>query len=246
MLSRVAARVLAACAAAAVLAACAGPLRPAPAGSKPAGVPVPHSVGQVKARLLGPGTAPGYKLPGASLLGASRSAAKPVVAPSGPASDVCARFLQPGNVLPTPSLRGYGLIGVLNRAKYAFPPTWYEYLDVYPGTETTSILSEVNRLASGCGRFAWTDATASGARRITSQVAVSPLSGLGGSGGQALYVTARMLGTGRTFAYDWVVIRSGRALLVVWDSGSVASGTGQDAATVQLARDAWQHYAAVR
>jgi hypothetical protein len=68
----------------------------------------------------------------------------------------------------------------------------------------------------------------------------------GRPGSQALYVSVRLLSgvPGKFWADDWIVIRSGRTLIFIDGQYVRPIGSAQDRMTLQLAREAWQHYSA--
>ena len=119
------------------------------------------------------------------------------------------------------------------------PPTWFEWIDVYPGTEAAGIVKALPQLIGRCGHFVFRG----GGATLQAHEAVAPLHGFGD---QAFYVSVRLLSTvpGRFSADDWIVIRSDRTL--IWIDGQYVRppANGRDRMTLQLAQDAWRRYSA--
>jgi hypothetical protein len=209
-------------------------------------VPDPSNMAQVKARLLAPGTAPGFSPESAALQTAQRSArARPFVPPRGTANYVCSRLAAPTSFVPVAVLSGGQSIGTAHPQLYGpFAPSWFEGIDVYPGAEAASMVTTLTTLIGKCGHFMMTASTPGSAPAPASEAA-APLSGLGD---QALYVTVRVRTptSGLFQAHDWIVIRSDRTLIWIDDQSIAAEavGKGHDQLTLRLAQDAWKHFSA--
>jgi hypothetical protein len=207
--------------------------------------PDPSTVVQVKARLLAPGMAPGFSPEPRGRQTAQRWArARPFVAPHGSAGQVCSQLAAPASFVPNAVLTAGQRISVLHPQLFGpFAPSWSEEIDVYPGTEATTMVKALAALIGRCRHVSF-QASAPGSPPASASETAAPLPGLGD---QALYVAVRLpTPTPRLFqALDWVVIRSGRTLIWIDDrSGSQVAGTGHDQLTLRLARDAWHHFSA--
>jgi hypothetical protein len=209
-------------------------------------VPDPSTVAQVKTGLLAPGTAPGFAPQPRNLQTAQRSArARPFAPPRGSADHICSQLAAPASFVPGAALSSGQSIGVLHPQLYGpFAPSWYEGIDVYPGTEAASMVKTLSALIGKCGHFLL-PSSAPGSDPAPASEAAAPLPGLGD---QALYVTVRVrTPTPDLFqAHDWIVIRSGRTLIWI-DDRSIASeavGKGHEQLTLRLAQDAWRHFSA--
>jgi hypothetical protein len=200
----------------------------------------PTTEAQINARLLGPRMAPGFNEARAPDT-ASRSAhAQSFVPPSGDLDNVCntlatPELFRPGGILDT----GEDIV-VANPKQYSpLPPAWFEYIDVYPGTEAAGIVTELTSLIGRCGHFQF---------KFTGILkplpATEEATQIRGLGSRALYVTVRVgVQPGLFQVLDWVLIRAGRTLIWIVDqSGSSRADTGRDALTLRLAQDAWRHY----
>jgi hypothetical protein len=204
----------------------------------------PSTVAQINTRLLVPGTAAGYVIPPASSHKAERLArAKPFVPPRGGTNAACTQLAAPELFAPAGVLNGGEYVAVANAKKYGlFPPSWFEYLDVYPEAEAAAMVSTLRGLIGRCRHFTFEEHGA-GARPLPASEVTAPLRGLGD---QALYVTVRVVPRPGLFqVLDWVVIRSDRTLIWIMDQSSFSrAGTGRDPLTLRLAQDAWRHYSA--
>jgi len=209
-------------------------------------VPDPSTMAQVKTRLLAPGTAPGFSPGPAALQTAQRSArARPFVPPRGTVNSVCSRLAAPASFVPVAVLSGGQSIGAAHPQLYGpFAPSWFEGIDVYPGTEAAAMVTALTTLIGRCGHFMMPSAAPGSAPAAASEAA-APLSGLGD---QALYVTVRVRTptSGLFQAHDWIVIRSDRTLIWIDDQSIAAEavGKGHDQLTLRLAQDAWRHFSA--
>ena len=209
--------------------------------SGPAAIVNPATVAQFKARLLAPGTARGYVLQSLAGMTIYKSAAKPMVMPTGSLDHICTQLGWP-LVLPMPSLRAGLEIGIVDPKRYAVAPTWDEGIEVYPGSEAGTIVTMLRQLAEDCQHFQWTQTVGSRSKLLPAWAAAYSLPGLGNSG---LYIKFRIgAPSERQLAFDWGVIRSGRTLIMINDLGSLVTGTADDPLTLQLTRDAWRRYAA--
>ena len=214
--------------------------------SSGASVPDPSTVAQVKTRLLAPGTAPGFSPEPRALQNAQQSArARPFVPPRGSADHVCSQLATPALFVPGAVLSGGQSIGAAHPQLYGpFAPSWFEGIDVYPGTEAATMVTTLTRMIGRCGHFLLSTA-APGSAPAPASEAAAPLSGLGD---QALYVTVRVQTTtpGLFQAHDWVVIRSDRTLIWIDDQSIAAEAVGKahDQLTLRLAQDAWRHFSA--
>jgi hypothetical protein len=206
----------------------------------------PSTMAQVKTRLLAPGTAPGFTPQPRALQTARRSAAaRPFAPPRGRADQVCSRLATPTSLVPGAVLSSGQFIGVLHPQLYGpFAPSWFEGIDVYPGTEAATMITALAALIGKCAHFTLSadgpDSTAAPASE-----AAAPLSGLGD---QALYVTVRVRTPtpGLFQAHDWIMIRSDRTLIWIDDQSISAEAVGKahDQLTLRLAQDAWRRFSA--
>ncbi len=214
--------------------------------SSGASVPDPSTAAQVKTRLLAPGMAPGFSPEPRTLQSAQRSArARPFVPPRGSADHVCSLLATPASFVPGAALSGGQSIGAAHPQLYGpFAPSWFEGIDVYPGTEAANMVTALIGMIGKCGHF-MLSASVPGSAPAPASEAASPLSGLGD---QALYVTVRVRTPtpGLFQAHDWIVIRSDRTLIWIDDRSIAAEAVGQghDQLTLRLARDAWRRFSA--
>jgi hypothetical protein len=146
--------------------------------------------------------------------------------------------------VPGAVLSGGQSIGTTHPQLYGpFAPSWFEGIDVYPGTEAAAMVTKLTTLIGKCAHFLM--AAAPGSAPVPAGEAAAPLSGLGD---QALYVTvrARTPTSGLFQAHDWIVIRSDRTLIWIDDQSIAAEavGKGHDQLTLRLAQDAWRHFSA--
>jgi hypothetical protein len=200
-------------------------------------VPDPSSSAQATARLLAPGKTRGFLVLRADAPGNPVKAA-PFVPPHGSLDHVCMLQMSPQLFTPSPSVgTGESLsLPVAEQRRYLpLPPTWFELIDVYPGTEAAGIVKALPALIGKCGHFAF---AASGVN-IPAHESVAPLAGYGD---QALYVSVRLSAAGKSFADDWIVIRSDRTLIFIDGQYVRPAGNAQDRMTLQLAREAWHRY----
>jgi hypothetical protein len=213
--------------------------------SSGASVPDPSTVAQVKTRLLAPGMAPGFSPEPRTQQSAQQSArARPFVPPRGGADQVCSRLATPTSFVPGAVLSSGQSIAAAHPQLYGpFAPSWFEGIDVYPGTEAATMVTTLTRMIGRCGHFRLSAVPASAP--VPASEAAASLSGLGD---QALYVTVRVQTTtpGLFQAHDWVVIRSDRTLIWIDDQSVAAEavGKGHDQLTLRLAQDAWRHFTA--
>jgi len=204
----------------------------------------PATVAQVKTRLLAPGTAPGFSPEPRTRQSARQSArARPFVPPRGGLDQVCSRLATPASFVPDAMLSSGQSIAAAHPQLYGpFAPSWFEGIDVYPGTEAATMVTALTKMIGRCGHFLLSAAEPGSAPAPASEAA-APLSGLGD---QALYVTVRVQTPtpGLFQAHDWVVIRSDRTLIWIDDQSIAAEAVGQghDQLTLRLARDAWRHF----
>jgi hypothetical protein len=214
--------------------------------SSGASVSDPSTMAQVKTRLLAPGTAPGFTPEPAALQTAQRSAtARPFVPPRGRVDQVCSQLATPASFVPGAVLSSGQSIGVLHPQLYGpFAPSWFEGIDVYPGTEAATMITALTALIGKCAHFTLS-AGGSGSAEAPASETAAPLPGLGD---QALYVTVRVrTSTPDLFqAHDWIVIRSDRTLIWIDDQSIAAEsvGKGHDQLTLRLAQDAWRRFSA--
>jgi hypothetical protein len=213
--------------------------------SSGASVPDPSTVAQVKTRLLAPGMAPGFSPEPRTQQSAQQSArARPFVPPRGGADQVCSRLATPTSFVPGAVLSSGQSIAAAHPQLYGpFAPSWFEGIDLYPGTEAATMVTTLTRMIGRCGHFRLSAVPASAP--VPASEAAASLSGLGD---QALYVTVRVQTTtpGLFQAHDWVVIRSDRTLIWIDDQSVAAEavGKGHDQLTLRLAQDAWRHFTA--
>ena len=201
----------------------------------------PSTTAQANARLLPPGKTPGF-LPYRANVPSRPVKAKPFVPPGGSADHACSYLISPALFRPSGSV-GVGesiSLAIRQQRQYQpLPPTWFEWIDVYPGTEAAGIVKALPQLIGRCGHFVFRG----GGATLQAHEAVAPLHGFGD---QAFYVSVRLLSTvpGRFSADDWIVIRSDRTL--IWIDGQYVRppANGRDRMTLQLAQDAWHRYSA--
>jgi hypothetical protein len=119
-------------------------------------------------------------------------------------------------------------------------PSWFEYIDVYPGTNAAGTVKTLAALIGRCRHFQFTYGDIP--RSATEVAAQMP-----GLGSQALYVTVRVaLRPGAFQVLDWVLIRADQTLIWIVDNSSFShAAIGTDALTLRLAQDAWRHYRTV-
>jgi hypothetical protein len=165
-----------------------------------------------------------------------------MVLPTGTVNHVCGQFTLLRVLLPASSLEAVQLIYIADPKKYALPPSWFEAIEVYPGSEAATVIAKLRQLAGNCRHFQWSQTLGSRSKLLPAWIATNSLPGMGSAG---LYIKVRIGSpSGRQFALDWTVVRSGRTLIVINDFGSAAVGTADDPLTLQLTRDAWRRYAA--
>jgi hypothetical protein len=204
--------------------------------------PDPSTAAQINARLLISGTAPGFLEAHASNTAERSTHAEPFVSPSGGPNQVCTQLAAPELFRPGGVLDTGEYISVANAKRYgAAAPSWFEYIDVYPGTEAADLVKTLAALIRRCGHFQFTYGGAPGTKALPATEVAAPMRGLGS---QALYVTVRVaVGPGVFQVLDWVLIRADRTLIWIVDqSSSSRARTGRDALTMRLAQDAWRHY----
>jgi hypothetical protein len=205
----------------------------------PSAVPDPSSSAQATARLLAPGKTPGFLVLRADAPGNPAKAA-PFVAPHGSLDHVCMLQMSPQLFMPSPAVgTGESLsLPVREQRRYLpLPPSWFELIDVYPGTEAAGIVKALPALIGKCGHFAF----GTGGVNTPARESVTPLAGYGD---QALYVSVRLFSKapGKFWADDWIVIRSDRTLIFIDGQYVRPAGNARDRMTLQLAREAWQRY----
>jgi hypothetical protein len=214
--------------------------------SSGASVSDPSTVAQVKTRLLAPGMAPGFSPGPSTQQSAQQSArARPFVPPRGSADQVCSRLATPTSFIPDAALSSGQSIAAAHPQLYGpFAPSWFEGIDVYPGTEAATMVTTLTRMIGRCEHFLLSAGTPGSAPAPASEAAAS----LSSLGDQALYVTVRVQTTtpGLFQAHDWVVIRSDRTLIWIDDQSVAAEavGKGHDQLTLRLAQDAWRRFSA--
>jgi hypothetical protein len=202
----------------------------------------PSTSAQANARLLQFGKTPGF-VPGRGMHAQSGPAkAKPFVPPRGSTDHVCNDLTSPELFRPGGSVDvGESItLPIRQQPRYLpIPPWWFEWMDVYPGTEAAGIVKALPQLIGRCTHFVFRG----GGATLRAHEAVAPLRGLGD---QALYVSVRFLSTapGRFSADDWVVIRSDRTLIWIGGQSVRPPANGRDRLTLQLTRDAWHRYSA--
>lgn len=202
----------------------------------------PSTESQINARLLTPGSAPGFTVAHAPGTAERSAHPQPFVPPRGGLNQVCTQLATPELIRPAGVLDTGENIGLTNaKPDQALPPSWFEYLDVYPGTEAAGLVKTLAALISRCTRFQFNFGGTPGSNPAPATETVTQMRGLGS---EALYVTVRVAALpGVIQALDWVLIRADRTLIWVVDSSSISrAGTGRDALTVRLAQDAWRHY----
>jgi hypothetical protein len=198
----------------------------------------PRTVAQASDRLLPSGKTPGFLILRANTNNQA-GPAKPFLPPQGSTNRACSMLTSPALFIPGGSV-GVGESIALDhqqqRRYMPLPPSWFEWIDVYPGTEAAGIVKGLPSLLGRCGQFTFVGKTP--ARETAAQ--------LPGFGDQALYVSVRLLSSvpGRFSADDWIVIRSDRTL--IWIDGQYVRppANGRDQTTLQLAQDAWHRYLA--
>jgi hypothetical protein len=204
----------------------------------------PSTVAQIDARLLAKGTAPGFlPLLDKSLAGKRSAHAQRFVPPGGGTNEACTTLAAPELFSPSGTLNTGEYISVADARQYGpAAPSWFEYIDVYPGAEAAGIVAELPTLIGRCKHFQF-QYQGAGATPRPAVEAAAPMRGLGG---RALYITVRIALTNGIFqVLDWVLIRSGDTLIWVMAQSSFShAGTGRDALTVRLAQDAWRRYSA--
>jgi len=144
-------------------------------------------------------------------------------------------LIRPGGVLDTGEV-----IDPADAKRYRLlAPSWFEYIDVYPGTMAAGLVNALPALIGRCGHFQFIPGAP--AKPLPATEVAAPMRGFGS---QALYVTVRVGGRSGTFvAFDWILIRSDRTLIWIVDRASLSrAGTGRDPLTLRLAHDAWRHY----
>jgi hypothetical protein len=204
--------------------------------------PDPSTAAQINARLLVSGTAPGFLATHASNTAERSTHAQPFVSPSGGPNQVCTQLAAPELFKPRGVLDTGEYIGVANAKRYgSAAPSWFEDIDVYPGTEAAGLVKTLAALIGRCGHFQFTYGGVPGTKALPATEAAAPMRGLGS---QALYVTVRVaVGPGAFQVLDWVLIRADRTLIWIEDRSSYSRArTGRDALTMRLAQDAWRHY----
>jgi hypothetical protein len=204
----------------------------------------PATVAQVNARLLRSGVAPGFLPLRPPKQSDARSARdEPFAAPQGTTGHVCTLLMSPVLFAPSARIGSGQYISVANPQRYGpIPPSWFEWIDVYPGTESSYILKTLPSLIGKCGHFMAHNSGA-GPNAIPVREAASQLTGLGD---QALYVSVRAHAAvpGGFLADDWVVIRSKHTLIWISGQNGTAASSGQDRLTLLLAHEAWRHFSA--
>ena len=211
-------------------------------GSPP--VPDPSTSAQAIARLLAPGKTAGFQVLRANVPGKPVKA-QPFAPPHGSLDHVCTFLSSPSYFTPSPSAgagESFALPRQQQRQYLPLPPSWFEWIDAYPGTEAAGIVRALPALIGKCGHFVFANGT-TGSVRIPAREAAVPLPGYGS---QALYVSVRLMSgvPGKFWADDWIVIRSDRTLIFIDGQYVRPIRTAQDRMTLQLAREAWQHYSA--
>jgi hypothetical protein len=111
--------------------------------SAPAAMANPATSAQFKARLLAPGTARGYLPQPLGQVTMYKSTAKPMLIPTGSVNHVCNQLAASALVLPMPSLRAGQSIGIIHPKSYAYPPSWDEGIEVFPGSEAATIMTKL-------------------------------------------------------------------------------------------------------
>jgi hypothetical protein len=150
----------------------------------------PSTTAQANARLLQPGKTPGF-LPLRANVPSRPVKAQPFVPPGGSTDHACTSLITPQLFRPSGSVdvgESISLAIRLQRRYLPLPPTWFEWMDVYPGTEATGIVKALPQLIGRCGHFVFRG----GGATLQAHEAVAPLHGLGD---QALYVSVRLLST---------------------------------------------------
>lgn len=219
----------------------------ASAAPRPASQPSsdPATPAQIDARLLAPGTAPGFRPVPDPSSGTRSARAQPFVPPGGAPDQACTSLAAPLLFRPTGILDAGRDIEEANgrNSGLLLPPSWFEYIDVYPGTEAAGVMTALPAVIGRCGHFRFQYGPGAPLPAAPATEVAAPLAGLGS---QALYVTVRIeVRAGAFQVADWVVIRSDRTLIWISDqSGSSRSGTGDDPQTLRLAQDAWRRYRA--
>jgi hypothetical protein len=204
--------------------------------------PDPSTAAQINARLLGPGMAPGFNAMPTSSTPERSAHPHPFVPPSGGLNKVCTQLAAPEIFRPAAILDTGQNIVVADAKRYEpLPPSWFEYIDVYPGTEAAGLIKTLTALIGRCRHFQFDYGGAPGSKPVPAAEVAAPVRGLGS---QALYVTVRVAVRPGIFqVLDWILIRADRTFIWIVDQSSASrAGTGRDALTLRLARDAWRHY----
>jgi hypothetical protein len=205
----------------------------------------PSTTAQINARLLVPGTAPGFAEEHAPGTAEQSAHAQKFVPPSGSLNQACTQLAAPELFSPAGVLNTGEAIVVANAKQYGLhglvPPSWFEYIDVYPGTEAAGLVKTLAALIGRCSHFRFTYGGAPGLKPAPATEVAAPIRGLGS---EALYVTVRVAVHPGVFqVLDWVLIRADRTVIWVMDQSSFShAGTGRDALTLRLAQDAWRRY----
>lgn len=207
-------------------------------------VPDPSTPAQATARLLPPGKTAGFQVLRANVP-AKPVKARPFTPPHGSIDHVCTFLSSPSYFTPSPSAgagESFALPRQQQRQYLPLPPSWFEWIDAYPGTEAAGIVKALPALIGKCGHFVFANG-AIGSVKIPAREAVVPLPGYGG---QALYVSVRLLSgvPGKFWADDWIVIRSDRTLIFIDGQYVRPVGSAQDRMTLRLVKEAWHHYSA--
>lgn len=204
--------------------------------------PDPSTTAQINARLLVPGTDPRFIDAQAPNVAERNAHTHLFVPPGGGPNRVCNQLATPQLVRPAGVLDTGEAISLANAKRYGLlPPSWFEYVDVYPGTEAAGLVKTLATLINRCRHFQFTVGGASGSKPLPAAEVATPMRGLGS---EALYVTVRVaVRPGAFQVLDWILVRADRTLIWIVDrSSSSRSGTGRDALTLRLAEDAWRHY----
>ena len=94
-------------------------------------------------------------------------------------------LFRPGGVLDTGEY-----IAVANAKQYGpVPASWFEYIDVYPGTEAAGLVKTLAALIGRCSHFQFTSGGAPAAKPEPATEVAAQMRGLGN---EALYVTVRV------------------------------------------------------
>jgi hypothetical protein len=207
-------------------------------GTAPRPVADPLTLAQANARLLPPGKTRGFLVLRGNMHNRAGTA-KPFAPPQGSTNRACTILTSPPLFFPNASVdvgESISLAMPSEQRYLAQPPSWFEWIGVYPGTEAAGIVRALPSLIGTCGHFLFIG-------KIPAQEAAAPLPGFGD---QALYISVRLQSSvpGQTSADDWIVIRSGHTL--IWIDGQYVRppAKGRDPTTMQLAQDAWRRYSA--